>query len=81
MITIKNCLITLMSINNIFSCKLSVKVYIMSSNNLTTIPLSDPSRELDYINRYNSRLTREVRSGNYIGGSSVQKLEEKLCSF
>ena len=52
----------------------------MSSNNLTTIPLSDPSRELDYINRYNSRF-REVRSGNYIGGSSVQKLEEKLCSF
>jgi len=53
----------------------------MYSNNMPTIPLSDPSRELDYINRYNSRLTREVRSGNYIGGSNVQKLEEKLCSF
>lgn len=53
----------------------------MASNNRPVIPISNPSRELNYINRYNSRLTRELRSGNYIGGSNVQNLEEELCSF
>jgi len=53
----------------------------MPSNKLPSIPISNPSRELEYINKYFTRLNREVKSGNYIGGSNVQNFEKRLCSF
>lgn len=53
----------------------------MSQKPNLNIPLSNPSRELAQINKYYSNLTKEIKSGNYIGGLNVEVFENNLSKF
>ena len=53
----------------------------MSQKQNFNIPLSNPSRELARINKYYSNLTKQIKSGNYIGGVNVEVFENNLSKF
>jgi len=53
----------------------------MLTKDKSLIPLSDPSRELQYIKNYFPSIQKEIKSGVYIGGKNVEQLENKLAKF
>ena len=45
------------------------------------IPITNPSRELEKIRDFKTRINREISQGIYIGGNNVNKFENNLRKF
>jgi dTDP-4-amino-4,6-dideoxygalactose transaminase len=45
------------------------------------IPLANPSRELEYIKNFDSKIIKKINSGIYVGGNDVLEFENSLAKF